>query len=184
MNCSTGSTALPKRTCSRDCSLLETRSTRRGQTRVRSSLAVGLARGYGSVLLPQPLGSTGFRGLDPYRIVTLEVNADRALVAEPTHIDGDRNGFPDPDEGTNENVMAAQGGPEHRVINGHGPRLFGGNSADRSAGGTGLTTLRQGIREGIREFRDGVRDTVNSVGGRNPGAAGGGAAAGDEPVGP
>jgi hypothetical protein len=146
------------------------------------SLAVGLARAFGSVLVPQPPGSTGSRGPDAQRVVTLEVNAGRApLVAEEEQLDGeDPNGLRDPYEGTNKDVMAAQGGAEHSGANTRGPRLFGGDPAERSAGGTdGLTTLRQGIRDGIRQFRGDVRDAVKTVTGRNRGAP-----AGDEPVGP
>jgi hypothetical protein len=146
------------------------------------SLAVGLARGFGSVLAPPPSGSTGFRGPDADRVVTLEVNSGRApIVAEEEQLDGeDPNALRDRDEGTNKNVMAAQVGAEHSGTNTNRPRLFGGNPDDRSAGGPGgLTTLREGIRDGIRQFRDGVRDAVKTVTGRNHGAP-----AADEPVGP
>ncbi|WNG91344.1 hypothetical protein [Mycobacterium sp. ITM-2016-00318] len=143
------------------------------------SLAVGLARGFASVLAPQP-ESTIFRGPDARRVVTLEVNAGRApLVAEAKQLDGDDpNGLRDLAKGTNKNVMAAQVVAKHSSTDTHRPRLFGGNPVDRSAGSTGgLSALREG-------FRDGVRDAVKTVAGRNRDAADAGAPAGDEPVGP
>jgi hypothetical protein len=60
------------------------------------------------------------------------------------------------------------------------PRIFGGSSGTVSGGGVGLSTLRQDIRDGAREFRDGLRDAVKTVTGRGGMRAGAGVAADGE----
>ena len=141
------------------------------------ALAVGLARGLGAIRPPQPAAATNFVAPGKDRVVTLDVNEtptaptdDEKLVSKEVQ---------DADAGTNQNVMAADGAAETANNDLHRPRMPGGDSTARSAGGAGLTSLQQGIREGIREFRNGVRDAVKSVTGRgddragaNPGADG------------
>ena len=103
---------------------------------------------------------------EPERVVTLDVNAGFG----PSGV-GERHSLEDPkdqdaDEGTNKDVMAADGVVEASADNGHRPRPFGSNSTSRSGGGAGLNTLRDGIRDGIQGFREGVRNVVKTVTGR------------------
>ncbi|HKV18572.1 MAG TPA: hypothetical protein VJR50_06035 [Mycobacterium sp.] len=144
------------------------------------ALAAGVARGFGSALMPPPVGAAAATsGGD--RFVTLAVDGQSTPVADEER---DSQDLRDPDDGTNENVAASH---DDAVLSGvpqHGPRVFGENAANRSVGGTGLTTVRQGIRDGIRELRNGVRDAVKSVTGGDRTPAGGSAPAGDEPAGP
>ncbi len=78
------------------------------------------------------------------------------------------------DEGTNQKVMAGVSDPDQPETTKPRPRIFGGNAGAQGAGGAGLSTLRQGIRDGIREFRDGVRDAVKTVTGHSDDRAGSG----------
>jgi hypothetical protein len=144
------------------------------------SLALGLARGLGAVLTPQ-LGAVNFRAPEETRVVTIDVNVSReAAVADPKPlIDSpkevqDLDTGSNLDEGTNQQVMAGVSGPDEPEATKPRPRIFGGNAGAQGAGGAGLSTLRQGIRDGIREFRDGVRDAVKTVTGRRDGRAGAG----------
>ena len=70
--------------------------------------------------------------------------------------------------------MAGVSGPDQPETTKPRPRIFGGNAGAQGAGGAGLSTLRQGIRDGIREFRDGVRDAVKTVTGQGDDRAGSG----------
>jgi hypothetical protein len=128
------------------------------------ALAIGLARGFGTALTPQPPAATNFHAAANDRVVTLEVDATPTPLADDEKQAS--TDVQDPDAGTNKNVMAADGAVEAPENDMHRPPLAGGNSTTRNAGGAGLTTLRQGIRDGIREFRDGVRDAVRTVTGR------------------
>lgn len=128
------------------------------------ALAVGLARGFGTVLTPQPAAATNFHAPANDRVVTLEVDATPTPLADD--VKQASTDVQDADAGTNKNVMAADGTVEAPENDMHRPPLAGGNSTTRNADGAGLTTLRQGIRDGIREFRDGVRDAVRTVTGR------------------
>ena len=58
------------------------------------------------------------------------------------------------------------GGTDLSDGNKHRPRLFGRNSDGDIGGGAGLSTLREGIRDGIQGFREGVRDAVKTFTGR------------------
>jgi hypothetical protein len=140
------------------------------------ALAVSLAQGFGAALTPkQPAATVAAPAND--RVVTLDVNAGQgaALVgATPPAADVDE--LQDPDDGTNKNVMADQGGTQPSVGEKHQPRLFGGNPAR----GAEPATLRQGIRDGIREFRDDVRTVVNTVTGQTADKEGANAPAGGE----
>ena len=103
---------------------------------------------------------------EPERVVTLDVNAGFG----PSGV-GERHSLEDPkdqdaDEGTNKDVMAADGVVEASADNGPRPRPFGSNSTGRTGGGAGMNTLRDGIRDGIQGFREGVRNVVKTVTGR------------------
>jgi hypothetical protein len=100
---------------------------------------------------------------EPERVVTLDVNPG----VSPLGV-GERQSVEDPkdqdaDEGTNTDVMAADGVVEAPADNGHRPRPFGSNSTSRIGGGAGLNTLRDRIRDGIHGFRD-VIETVTRRG--------------------
>ncbi len=144
------------------------------------SLALGLARGFASAPSKAP-GPTDVNAPPTRRVVTLTVD-DVATPLAVEHQNADLDEDRDPDVGTVTNVMVDDGEVNSSETPKHRPRVLGGNAANRSAG-TGLTTLRQGIRDGIREFRDGVRDAVKTVTGHDRGAAGHSAAAGNEPAG-
>jgi hypothetical protein len=134
------------------------------------ALAFGLARGFGSILTPELAAATNFTAPANERVVTLDVNAT------PTSLTDDENQATKDVQGvdavTNEYVMSADGAAGTAKNDVHRPRLSGDNSVSRSPGGAGLTTLRQGIREGIRDFRNGVRDAVKTVTGRADDRAG------------
>ncbi len=142
------------------------------------ALAVGLARGFGSILTPQPAAATNFKPPANERVVTLDVNATpTSLTDDDEPVTKDVQGA---DASTNSYVMSADGAAETAKNDVHRPRLSGDNSTSRSPGGAGLTTLRQGISEGIREFRNGVRDAVKTVTGRGDDRAGANEDAGGE----
>ncbi len=150
------------------------------------SLTLGLARGLGTVLNRQPAAVTNFGAPEHTRVVTIDVEASPAplvadqkpLVDDPKDVE-DLDAGTNLDEGTNQKVMAELSGPDLPETTKPRPRIFGGNAGTQSAGGAGLSTLRQGIRDGIREFRDGVRDAVKTVTGRGDDGAG----SGDAPAG-
>jgi len=150
------------------------------------SLALGLARGLGAVLSPQP-GAVNFRAPENTRVVTIDVKAapvaavgDQKPVVDSSKESQDLDTGADLDEGTNQNVVAGASGTDQPETTKPRPRIFDGNAGTRGAGGAGLSTLRQGIRDGIREFRDGVRDAVKTVTGQGDGRAGAGEASAAE----
>lgn len=119
------------------------------------ALAVGLARGFGTVLPPQPAATRNSIAPDADRVATFEVNPGTGGTESVN-----------PDATTNVGVMADPAGADASRARERRPGLFGGNSATRGAKGAGLNTLRQDIRDGIRDFREGVRDAVKTVTGR------------------
>jgi hypothetical protein len=154
------------------------------------ALALGFARGLGAVPTPPPAAAvTNFSAPENARVVTIEVTSspppfvpDQKPLADDAKEIGDLGAGPDVDldEGTNQKVMTGVGGsgkPETAMPH---PSVFGGSSGTISGGGAGLGTLRQGIRDGVREFRDGLRDAVKTVTGRGNERAGAGEAADDE----
>ena len=119
--------------------------------------------------------------------MTIDVNVSRgAAVADPKPIVDSSKEVQDQDtgsnldEGTNQKVMAGVSGPDEPETTKPRPRIFGGNAGAQGAGGARLSTLRHGIRDGIREFRDGVRDAVKTVTGQRDGRAGAGDASAAE----
>ena len=142
------------------------------------SLALGLARGLGAVLTPQPAAVTDFRAPENTRVVPIDVDVSRAaVVADPkplvdsANILEDLDVGADLDEGTNQKVIDGATGTDQPETTKPRPRIFGGNAGAQGAGGARLSMLRQGIRDGIREFRDGVRDAVKTVTGQRNGEA-------------
>jgi hypothetical protein len=102
------------------------------------------------------------------RVVTLDVDAGVSPSGgqERHGVEGP-NDVQDADEGTNTDVMAAdESAVEAPGADGRRPSPFGSNSMSRYGGGAGLNTLRDGIRDRIHGFREGVRDVVRTVTGR------------------
>jgi hypothetical protein len=101
------------------------------------------------------------------RVVTLDLAAGaRPPVVEDRHPVDDPDVVTDADEGTNTDVMADADGKHRSDGNAHRPRLSGANSADERGGGAGLTTLRDGVRNGLHGIREGLRDAVKRLTGR------------------
>jgi hypothetical protein len=78
----------------------------------------------------------------------------------------------DADDSTNADVMADADGEHRSDGNPHHLRQFASNPADERGGVVGLTTLRDGIRDGLQGLRDGVRGAVTSRTGRGDDNAG------------
>ena len=141
-------------------------------------------------------GHAGFTGLlDPggpvginkaptgERLLTLEPKAGLGLLKSPmppggAAFHGEEKQPPSvprevkgADEGTNVGVMATDGDNDVSAGQEHRPRALGVNSDGRGVGAAGLNTLHNGIRDGIRGFREGVRDAVKTLTGRGDGAA-------------
>ena len=143
------------------------------------SLAIGLAQGVRALLTPEPEAMTIFTAPDGNeRIMTFDVNANQNLQPGPpsggsgpvvgqSPLTLDPKETDDPDQG---NLIMSEketnGGTDLSDGNKHRPRLFGRNSDGDIGGGAGLSTLREGIRDGIQGFREGVRDTVKTFTGR------------------
>lgn len=144
------------------------------------ALAWGLATG-SAPSPPHAPGLTDVSALPTHRTVSLTAD-DLAMPPAEEYEDADLNESLDPEMSTNTNVMAEDAGVGSPDTTKHRPPVFGGSAGNRTAG-TGLTTLRQGIRDGIRELRDGVRDAVKTVTGHDRSAAGDSPAAGDESAG-
>jgi hypothetical protein len=101
------------------------------------------------------------------RAVTLDLNAGaRPPVVEERHRVDDPDVVTDADEGTNSDVMADADGKHRSDGNAHRPRRSGANSANERGGGAGPTTVRDGIRNGLRGIREGLRDSVETLTGR------------------
>ncbi len=138
------------------------------------SLAIGLAQGLGALLTPQAdmLTSVSRFPEGSERVKTFDLNVSPGLqqgavlsggsgpVVEEKHVTVDA------DDGTNKDVKADTGGADLPDNNKPRSRFFGGNAAGQNAGGTGMSNLREGIRDGIQGFREGVRDAVKSFTGR------------------
>jgi hypothetical protein len=88
----------------------------------------------------------------------------------------------DPDGGTNQTVAAERSGPAPSSTPEPGGRPFGANTADAPSGGARLAAVRQGVRAGMHEIRDGIRDVVKVVTGGNPRRASGSEVAGEAPA--
>lgn len=130
--------------------------------------ATGVARGFGDAFTPHSVG-----------IVAAPTGAESVTLAIDETQDETRR--PDPDDATNQTVVADRGGPEPSVTRDEAGQLFGAGGAVRSVGGAGPSDLRQGVRDGVRQIRDGVRDVVRTV---TAGKSGGEDAAEAGPVGP
>jgi hypothetical protein len=99
--------------------------------------------------------------------VTLDLNAGaRPPVLEDRHRVDDPDVVTDADEGTNSDVMADADGNHRSDGNAHRPPLSAVKSANERGGGAGLTTLRDGARNGLHEIREGLRDAVQTLTGR------------------
>ena len=101
---------------------------------------------------PDPAATTISIAPDTNRAVTLEVNPGPggAEIVNPI-------------AGTNASVMSDAAGADAAQAQQRRPRLFGGDSTTRGAPGAGLNSLRQGIRDGISDFRAGIRHAVKTV---------------------
>ena len=132
-----------------------------------------------AILTPRPDGLTiTNRATTSERLLTLDLDAVPKLpqglalsgppapVIEEKQPDLTVKQGEDADEGTNEGVMAVDGVTDQRGGNQHGPRSDGANSHSQNIGGAGLSTLREGISDGIEGFREGVRKAVKTVTGR------------------
>lgn len=142
-------------------------------------LAIGLAQGVRALLTPEPEAMTIFTAPDGNeRIMTFDVNANQNLQPGPpsggsgpvvgqSPLTLDPKETDDPDQG---NLIMSEketnGGTDLSDGNKHRPRLFGRNSDGDIGGGAGLSTLREGIRDGIQGFREGVCYTVKTFTGR------------------
>jgi hypothetical protein len=101
------------------------------------------------------------------QVVTLDLNAGaRTPVVEDRPRVDDPDVVTDADEGTNSDVMADADGKHRSDGNAHRLRRFGANSANERGAGAGLTTLRDGVRNGLHGIREGLRDAVKTLTGR------------------
>jgi hypothetical protein len=149
------------------------------------TVADGILNGFGAVLTPPPPAAlTNFRAPENTRVVTIDAKASRAdIVGDQKLFVDDSKDVQDLDAGseleagTNQKVMAGGDGPGQPETAKARARIFGGDSRAQGAGGAGLIRVRQGIRHGVREFRDGLRDAVKTATGRDGDQADAGQAA-------
>ncbi len=129
-----------------------------------ASLAIGLTQVLRGAVSPQPQVSTSYSAPANQRTVTFDVNAAPSPQAiEGIQVAEDPTEVQHPDEKTNKNVMADDGGTGPADGDKHGPRPLGGHSASQSGSGAGLSAVRDGIRDGVQGFRDGVRNAVKTL---------------------